>query len=145
MSVSDSDGRISGGVGARPDLRKHEPSGLRVQAVTGPDVWTCEQNIVPLPPCCPISGNPRDPSSLILTYLPRGWCLEVYSLRQLVERFVGGWKGNAHYPAERNMEGMIRLLVQMAADALGQPVSGRAYLTLDTGAMRIRAKATPNV
>lgn len=128
-----------------PDVRKHRESGLRVQAVTGPDIWTCEQNVIRLPVCCPISGNPRDGSTLTLTYLPKGWCIEVYSLNQLAERFVGGWKGNEHYPAERNMEGMIRLLVQMAADALGQPVSGRAHLVLDTGEMRIRTKAKPCV
>lgn len=123
-------------------VEKHE-SGLRVQELTGPAMSTTESHTVALPPCCPISGNPQAGSTLRITYRPTVRVLEVYSLVQLVGRFKGGWKGTERYPAERNMEGMIRMLAQMAADALGTPVSVRADLVLDAGAMTIRAKAEP--
>jgi NADPH-dependent 7-cyano-7-deazaguanine reductase QueF len=125
-----------------PDVRKHE-SGLRIQAVTGPAVRMLETHTIELPPCCPISGNPQPGSTLTLSYRPAGWCIEVYSLRQLVDRFRGGWKGTDRYPAERNMEGMIALVAQMAADALNVRVRGRAALVLDVGPLELRVKADP--
>ena len=128
-----------------PRVRKHA-SGLRVQEVTGPAIPRAHlSNTVDLPQVCPVSGNPRAGSTLVFTYRPQGWCLEVYSVVQLVDRFRGGFKGRGRYPAERNMEGMIHLLAQMAADALGVPVNARADLVLDAGRMRVRAKATPCV
>ena len=127
---------------APPEVRKHE-SGLRVQRVTGPAVRAYQRLVVPLPPCCPVSGNPREGSTLTLAYLPEGWCIEVYSLQQVLRRFVGGWRGTERYPAERNMEGMVALLAQMAADALQRRVRFRAELVLDTGKMTFRGAATP--
>lgn len=128
---------------ARPEVRKHE-SGLRVQAVTGPAVMMRVRNTVALPPCCPRSGNPREGSSLTLTYQPNGWCLEVYSLRKLIaDEFVGGFKGKGRYAPDRNMEGMIATIAKMAADALQRPVSFRAALLLDAGEMELEGEAQP--
>lgn len=126
----------------RPEVRKHE-SGLRTQALTGPAVETYLRHVVDLPPCCPVSSNPRAGSTLSVSYIPAGWCLEVYSLAQVVGRFRGGWRGTERYPPERNMEGMIRTLAQMAADALELRVRVRADLVLDVGKMVIRASAEP--
>ena len=125
-----------------PRLRKHE-SGLRTQEVTGPDVGILQVHRVPLPEVCPISHNPREGSTLTVMYRPGGWCLEVYSLPQVIARFRGGWKGTERYPAERNMEGMIALLARMVADAVGVRVGVRADLVLDAGRMRIRGRAEP--
>lgn len=122
--------------------RPHE-SGLWTQEVTGPAVRMVERHTVPIPPCCPVTGNPREGSTLSIAYVPAGWCLEVYSLRKTVQAFRGGFPGRGRYPAERNMEGMIRLLAQMAADALGVPVAVRAELVLDAGRMRLRVRAVP--
>jgi hypothetical protein len=41
------------------------------------------------------------------------------------------------------MEGMIQLLAQMSADAVGVPVHARADLVLDTGGMVLTAYARP--
>jgi hypothetical protein len=99
-----------------------------------------------LPPvCCPVSKNPKVGSTLRLSYAPGDRSLEVYSLSALLRRFVGGYPGSVcgTYPAERNMEGMIQLVAQMSADALGVPVSARAHCLLDTGEMIVRGRATP--
>lgn len=125
-----------------PEVFKHE-GGLRTQALTGPDVRTIQSHTVALPACCPVSGNPRDGSTLTLIYRPADVVLEVYSVGQLLRRFVGGWAGTERYPAERNMEGMIRLLAQMAADAVGVRVTARAHLVLDAGLMRVYGRAEP--
>ena len=125
-----------------PDVRRHE-SGLCTQEVTGPEARTRIVNRIPLPPMCPISGNPQEGSTLELSYRPNGWCLEVYSLAQVAARFAGGWRGTDRYPAERNMEGAVRLLVQMASHALGVRVRGRADLVLDAGRMLLTVRAQP--
>jgi 7-cyano-7-deazaguanine reductase len=126
----------------RPDVRKHE-SGLRTQAVTGPAVQMHHRHIVALPSCCPVSGNPREGSTLTVAYTSAGCCLEVYSLCQVVNRFVGGWRGTQRYPAERNMEGMIATIAQMVADALERPVVVRGNLLLDTGPLTLKCRAFP--
>lgn len=127
----------------KPVVRKHG-SGLRVQEVTGPDARMVESHTLDLPACCPRSGNPQPGSTITVRYKPLGWCLEVYSLAALLRLFVGGFPGAGPYPAERNMEGMIRLLAQMAADALGVSVSVVASLKLDAGGMTLRVRARPS-
>lgn len=125
-----------------PEVRKHE-GGLRVQRVTGPEMRTHVSHTVELPRCCPVSGNPHPGSTLRLSYIPDGWVVEVYSLPQVLQRFVGGWQGTDRYPAERNMEGMIRTLAQMVADALGVRARVRASLILDAGNEVLRVSAEP--
>lgn len=126
-----------------PQVRKHE-SGLRTQQVTGPNVRLRQTHYLQLPPMCPVSGNPQQGSTLVVRYRPEGWCLEVYSIDQLLQRFAGGWKGTQRYPAERNMEGAIALIVQMVADAVGVPVKFWAEIQLDTQTiMRLEGKAAP--
>jgi hypothetical protein len=107
---------------------------------------------VPLPSCCPVSGNPQEGSSLTLSYRPRGRVIETYSLEAVVKQFKRGFPGvgpvgpdgtRLLYRAERNMEGMVHLLCQMAADAAGVRVRARADLILDTGAMVISTRAVP--
>lgn len=126
-----------------PETRKHE-SGLRTQRITGPDVATTLRHTLPLPRMCPVSGNPQPGSVLAISYqgAPGGWCLEKYSVQHLLRRFERGWRGTPSYPAERNMEGAVRLLARMFADAVEVPVVVRARLRLDGGdRMTIRAEA----
>jgi hypothetical protein len=130
-----------------PEVRKHPESGLRSQRVTGPDAEIMHRHILPLPPMCPVSGNPREGSTLILSYLSSGWCLEKYSLSRLLRRFNGGWKGTPRYPAERNMEGAAKLIAKMAADAVGVPVRAHVRLKLDGGPrdrITLRVAAAPS-
>lgn len=98
---------------------------------------------VDIPPCCPISKNPKEGSCVTLRYRPAGSALEVYSLRRLVRMFVGGFPGHGPYPPERNMEPMIGLLAKIAADHLGCPVHYRADLVLDTGRKTVSGRAVP--
>jgi hypothetical protein len=125
----------------------HEPTGLRVMPLSAEDhgaIRTRVRHEVELPDdCCPVSHNPRPGSTFRLRYRPMTATLEVYTLRRLLQRFVGSWPGNKNYPAERNMEGMIQLVVQMVADALGTPVRARADLVLDTGKMEVVCEARP--
>lgn len=120
-------------------------SGLRVMVRAYPNVPTVSAHEVLLPVnCCPRSGNPLG-GMLRIQYAPARTVLEVYSLKALLMRFVGGFPGVGPYPAERNMEGMIQLVAQMAADALEVPVRARAIALLDTGAMRVICRAIPQV
>lgn len=98
---------------------------------------------VALPSCCPVSGNPQTGSTLTLSYRPQGSVIETYSLQSVVEQFRRGFPGVGPYRAERNMEGMVYLLCQMASDAAGVRVRARASLVLDTGAMIISTSAEP--
>lgn len=121
---------------------RHE-SGLRTQEITGPEMATYQSHEVLLPSCCPVSGNPKEGSRFRVSYIPAAQCLEVYSLKHVVADFQGGWKGRGRYPAERNMEGMIRTLAQMCADALDTKVRAEAILVLDAGSMSVRVRAEP--
>jgi hypothetical protein len=122
----------------------HAATGLLIMPVSGHKVTgrtLC--NIVDLPVCCcPISKNPRG-GTLSLTYQPDKWVVEVYSLRELAQRFVGGFDATEHYPAERNMEGMAELIAQMVADAVGTDVCFRADVLLDCGRMIVEGEVSP--
>ncbi len=125
---------------------KHS-SGLCTLPRDYPDVFTISRHVVELPAsCCPVSANPKDGSTLTLRYAPNDTVLEVYSLRALLRMSIGGYKGSdcGAYPAERNMEGMVQLVAQMAADALGAPVRFRAHVNIDTGILQLSGKATPS-
>lgn len=122
----------------------HATTGLSIMPVSDHRVTgrtLC--NIVDLPAdCCPVSKNPKG-GTLALTYQPDKWVVEVYSLRDLAQRFVGGFDSTEHYPAERNMEGMAELIAQMVADAIGVDVSFHADVLLDCGRMIIEGEVSP--
>jgi hypothetical protein len=88
--------------------------------------------------CCPVSHNPREGSTLTVSYTPASAVLEVYGLSSYLRAFVGG-----HPSGERNMEGMIDKLARDAADALDVAVVVRAELVLDTGRMVVDSFADP--
>jgi NADPH-dependent 7-cyano-7-deazaguanine reductase QueF len=93
---------------------------------------------LPLPSCCPISGNPLSGSAIRLRYQAEGRVLEVYDLKRYLEGFMGGW-GQV-----RTMEGMVQQIADDAAHAVGVPVAVRATLLLHPGQqMTLRAKGTP--
>lgn len=86
-----------------------------------------EVHILPLPRCCPVSGNPQPGSVLLVMYTPANHFLEVYSLRKYVDQFVGGF-GNV-----RDMEGMIQTIAEACAQALGTLVTVGALIFLQRG------------
>jgi len=127
----------------------HAASGLRTMPAAAPHagVETAVTHALDLPEAlCPVSKNPRAGSRLVISYAPAsGRCLEVYHLRALLKRFVGGYPGSdcGTYPAERNMEGTVQLVARMCADALGVPVFARADLVLDAGGQTVVCTAHP--
>jgi hypothetical protein len=123
----------------------HAASGLSVMPVSDHRVASrTVTNTIALPSsCCPVSGNPRAGSTLNLIYQPKKWVVEVYSLRELTQRFVGGFEATEHYPAERNMEGMVELIAQMVADAVDVDVSFSASIVLDCGSLTLSGKVSP--
>lgn len=101
---------------------------LLTQPNTRPDIAvTPEVHILPLPQCCPVSGNPQPGSVLLVMYAPMGCFLEVYSLRHYVDQFVGGF-GNV-----RDMEGMIQTIAGECAQILGTLVTVGALIYLQRG------------
>ena len=125
-------------------LKKSGDAGLLVMPCDthgGTIIMTHKCNIPS--PCCPISKNPKVGSTISFTYTPDGWVVEVYSLDALVKEFQGGYKGNDHYPAERNMEGMCQLLCRMVSDAIGLSVTYRADIILDCGGMVLMGECKP--
>jgi len=102
------------------------------------DVRTFESHTLPLPQCCPVSGNPQPGSTLTIRYRPKHLMLEVYSLKAYVDQFIGG------YENVRDMEGMIQTLAKTCAATLGVYVRIDAQIILQHGdAMRVVARAIP--
>ncbi len=117
-------------------------SGIRVMPVDS-KTQTAVHVVLPLPVCCPVSGNPLKGSVITFSYIPRGKVVETYSLSSVISLFKGGFTGVGRYKAERNMEGMVSLLCQMVSDAVGVRVRCRAKLILDTGEMVVTTSHKP--
>lgn len=83
-----------------------------------------ETHILTIPPCCPVSGNPRPGSTIEIRYSPAKQILEVASLRAYVDSYKGG-KGDI-----RSMEGMIQAITQDCANAVGVMVHTLALLNI---------------
>ena len=100
-----------------------------VQLQTQPNEKRChrtkERHILPLPPCCPVSGNPREGSVLEIEYTVLDKILEVASLRAYVDSYMGG-RGDV-----RSMEGMIQQITQDCANAVQTTVHVIARLTIE--------------
>jgi len=98
------------------------------------------QHRLTLPVCCPVSRNPRPGSNIALSYLARDRVLEVFSLHQFINQFVGG-----HPDGTRNMEAMIQRITQACANAVGVKVRCEAYLALvPAQSMTLRCCAIPD-
>lgn len=121
----------------------HPSTGLFIMPMATHKATLSVEHVLELPVCCPVSGNPKTGSKLSLYYPPDKWVIEVYSLKALVSRFVGGFESTEYYPSERNMEGMCQLIAQMCADAIDTGVEFRADLVLDAGGMVLTGSATP--
>jgi 7-cyano-7-deazaguanine reductase len=81
---------------------------------------------VDLPPCCPITGNPLEGSTLRLTFIPNDRTFPVEDLEELVREYVGGHKARDI----RGMEEMIQDLAQRACASVGVPVRAEAQLRI---------------
>jgi 7-cyano-7-deazaguanine reductase len=91
-----------------------------------PAVSISAEHILLLPPCCPVSHNPKAGSQIRICYRPKDKTLEVYSLHAYVQEFVDG-----HADGTRNMEAMIQKIAFDCANVLGVAVTVYANLVLD--------------
>lgn len=107
------------------------------------DLQTFVSHSAPLPPCCPVSGNPRPGSKITVCYIPVGTVFPVEDLTSFIEEYVGGHPTRA----VRNMEEMIQDLAVRVRDVVGVPVRACADLFIDppfggpTQTMRVSARA----
>ena|SRR5688572_18255564 len=99
---------------------------------------TQETHILPLSQCCPISGNPKEGSEVSIEYRANEHFLEVASLREYVDSYIGG-RGDV-----RSMEGMIQQITQDCADAVKTSVHTQARLVIEPNQrMTIECSANP--
>lgn len=80
------------------------------------------QHAVDIPPCCPISRNPRPGSTLTVVYRAQEQVLEVASLYAYLHQFVGGLRDSSGELLVRDMEEMLLRVAQDCAQALRVPV-----------------------
>lgn len=113
-------------------------AGLKVQPNEHRCRVTKETHILPLKPCCPISGNPKEGSEVSIEYRANEHFLEVASLREYVDSYVGG-RGDV-----RSMEGMIQQIAQDCSNAVQTSVHVQARLVIDPNQrMLIECSANP--
>lgn len=89
-----------------------------------------EQHVFEVPPCCPVSQNPRPGSIITISYAPCGRSLDVISLTGYIHTFIGGKKGENDQLEVRDMEGMLMAIARHCALLLGQTVKLEADLLL---------------
>jgi len=109
-----------------------------------PTVQCSQTHILPLPACCPISGNPQVGSTIEISYDSRNGHLEVYQLNGYIQAFVGGQKcpHSGEYFV-REQEQMIQAIAQYCANLLNVEVQAIAKLKLDVGEMIVQCVAVP--
>lgn len=109
---------------------------LQTQPNLHPEAKVLERHELPVPRCCPVSGNPQPGSKIIISYRPGEYFLEVYSLRKYIDQYIGGHEN------VRDMEGMIQQIALDCAKLLGVFVRVDAHLVLQgVDSMRLIAKA----
>jgi len=90
-----------------------------------PTIRTRITHTVPLPACCPVSGNPLAGSILSVAYAPNaGIVLPVEDLAAMVAEYVGGLS------EIRAMEEMIQHIASRCAAIVGVPVHAVADLII---------------
>ena len=99
---------------------------------------------VPLPQCCPVSGNPHPGSAITISYTTAGRVLDVEHLPAYLSGYVGGLVRGGRV-ATRDMEGMIQRIAYECAAALGAPVTVDADLRIAPGDQRMQIRASASV
>jgi len=88
------------------------------------------QHVLEIPPCCPVSKNPRSGSTITISYYPCGRSLEIASLYAYIHTFIGGKRDEQGELVVRDMEGMLMAIARHCAQTLGQSVTLEADLQL---------------
>lgn len=91
------------------------------------DVPTFINHNVPLPRCCPVSGNPAPGSMLRVSYYPAGVVIPVEDLAAWVSEYIDG-----HFLRDiRNMEEMIQDIAKRCSETVHVRVRVVADLLID--------------
>jgi hypothetical protein len=89
-----------------------------------------EEHILDVPPCCPVSKNPRPGSTITIRYNPIGKSLEIASLIAYLHSFKGGLYDDSGNLVVRDMEGMLLRISHDCQALLEVPVHVEANLEL---------------
>lgn len=89
-----------------------------------------EEHILNIPPCCPVSKNPRPGSTITIRYRPVGKSLEIASLIAYIHSFRGGLYDGTGQLVVRDMEGMIGRIAEDCKQVVGVSVQVEADLEL---------------
>lgn len=110
---------------------------IQTVANQNPIMPMVQRHLVNLPSLCPATGNPQPGSTLTVTYLPEGRLLELYSLTEYVQSFIG-------HSTVRDIEHFAQTLAQDCADVLGVAVNVRTHFVLHIDqVVKLRIKAMP--
>ncbi len=86
--------------------------------------YTSVTNIINLPSCCPVSGNPEPGSIIEICYVAIDAVLEVAALQEYIKGYESG-RGDV-----RSMEEMVENITRDCALALGVKVTCTARLNI---------------
>jgi NADPH-dependent 7-cyano-7-deazaguanine reductase QueF len=84
-----------------------------------------QRHIIKVPQLCPKTGNPVG-GNIAITYTPNDKLLEVYSLTEYINSFIG-------HQQIRDIEHFTQVVAVDCASALGVGVHARAVFVLDIG------------
>lgn len=89
-----------------------------------PTVPAFVSHLVPIPECCPVSKNPREGSTIRVSYRPARIVVPVESLESKVRGYIGGFE------SIRGMEEMIQDIARWCSSETGVPVRAVADLII---------------
>lgn len=103
-----------------------------------------EQHIIDIPPCCPVSKNPRPGSNITISYRAKELVLDITPLYAYIRTFIGGLRNDEDQLLVRDMEGMLIKIAHDCAQVIEVPVRVTANLiVLPKQGMRLVARGYP--
>ena len=100
---------------------------MTLETINNPKIAEIAQqrHIIKVPQLCPKTGNPIR-GNITITYTPKDKLLEVYSLTEYINSFIG-------HQQVRDMEHLAQVVAVDCARTLGVGVQVRAIFVLDIG------------
>lgn len=101
---------------------------MALQTIDNPRIsrLTRETHEVEVPALCPKTANPLVGSTVTITYVPQGKLLEVYSINEYINAFVGSQE-------VRDLELLTQVIARDCCDALGVRVRVLGKYILNIG------------
>ncbi len=101
---------------------------IGVQPNYHPEIETVSEHRFDLPAMCPVSGNPQPGSVLTVSYTAVEWFLEIETLGEYIEGFIGGKQVGRTFI--RDMEQTVQRVAIDCAASVGVPVEVVADLKI---------------